>query len=196
MLSRITVAICESMAGVGGKKRLLSGGTGFLAISGITFVFLVFNIWRDYWMSHFSLVQLVLSGIEGEIFSCHQDNLWIGRLNDRNLGFRGEIRQVWFLIWKIYFLGGFQFSCALLLEIEDWILNCWVDFRDSEFDEFIKILRCINPAMCLVMHSAGGILVWLSCIMSRGDICCTQEHDGDDPFYIREFHILMRHYVY
>ena len=22
------------------------------------------------------------------------------------------------------FLGGFQFSCALLLEIEDWILNC------------------------------------------------------------------------
>ena len=58
-------------------------------------------------------------------------------------------------------------------------------------------LRCINPAMlCLVMHSAGGILVWLSCIMSRGDICCTQEHDGDDLFYIREFHILMRHYVY
>ena len=44
MLSRITVAICESMAGVGGKRRLLSGGTGFLAISGIIFVFLVFNI--------------------------------------------------------------------------------------------------------------------------------------------------------
>ena len=43
--------------------------------------------------------------------------------------------------------------------------------------------------LCLVMHSAGGILVWLSCIMSRGDICCTQEHDGDDPFHIREFHI-------
>ena len=41
MLSRITVAICEYMAGVGGKRRLLSGGTGFLAISGITFVFLV-----------------------------------------------------------------------------------------------------------------------------------------------------------
>ena len=48
MLSRITVAICESMAGVGGKRRLLSGGTGFLAISGIIFVFLVFNIWREY----------------------------------------------------------------------------------------------------------------------------------------------------
>ena len=28
--------------------------------------------------------------------------------------------------------------------------------------------------------------------MSRGDVCCTQEHDGDDPFYIREFHISMR----
>ena len=27
-------------------------------------------------------------------------------------------------------------------------------------------------------------------------VCCTQEHDGDDPFYIREFHISMRHYVY
>ena len=68
MLSRITVAICESMAGVGGKRRLSSGGTGFLAISGIIFVFLVFNIWREYWMSHFSLLQLVLSGVEGENF--------------------------------------------------------------------------------------------------------------------------------
>ena len=27
-------------------------------------------------------------------------------------------------------------------------------------------------------------------------VCCTQEHHGDDPFYIREFHIPMRHYVY
>ena len=27
-------------------------------------------------------------------------------------------------------------------------------------------------------------------------VCCTQEHDGDYPFYIREFHIPMRHYVY
>ena len=27
-------------------------------------------------------------------------------------------------------------------------------------------------------------------------ICCTQEHDGDDPFCIREFHISMRYYVY
>ena len=75
MLSHITVAICESMADMGGKRRLLSGGTGFLAISGIIFVFLAFNIWRDYVMSHFSLLQLVLSGIEGEIFTRHQDDL-------------------------------------------------------------------------------------------------------------------------
>ena len=160
MLSRITVAICESMAGVGGKRRLLSGGTGFLAISGIIFVFLVFNIWRDYVMSHFSLLQSVLSGIEGEIFTCHQDDLWIG-----NWGLDFELLS-WFLRFRIWY-------------------------------EFIKILRCINPAMlCLVMHSAGEILVWLSCRMSRGDICCTEEHDRDDPFYVREFHISMRHYVY
>ena len=191
-------------------------------------------------MSLFSLLQLVLSGTEGEIFTCHQDDLWTGRLNDRNLGFCGEILNRWqgwqreskyhlvcttFYSWvcvrkghdnereigelkvdlrslifnlEDIFFGGFQFSCALLLEIEDWILNCWVGFsRFWIWYEFIKILQCINPAMlCLVMHSAGGILVWLSCIMSRGDICCTQEHDGDDPFYIREFHISMRHYVY
>ena len=109
--------------GVGGKRRLLSGGTGFLAISGIIFVFLVFNIWREYWMSHFSLLQLVLSGIEGEIFSCHQGDLWIGRLNDRNLGFRGEIREVWFLIWKIYFWGVFSFHVHYYwkLRIGFWI---------------------------------------------------------------------------
>ena len=35
--SRITVAICVSMAGVGGNRRLLSEGTGFLAISDILF---------------------------------------------------------------------------------------------------------------------------------------------------------------
>ena len=65
MLSRITDAICESMAGVGGKRRLLSGGTGFLAISGIISVFLVFNIWRDYVMSHFSLLHLVCLELRG-----------------------------------------------------------------------------------------------------------------------------------
>ena len=31
---------------------------------------------------------------------------------------------------------------------------------------------------------------------NRRYVCCTQEHDGDDAFYIREFHILMRHCVY
>ena len=35
------------------------------------------------------------------------------------------------------------------------------------------------------------------CLCTREKyVCCTQEHDGDDPFYIREFHISMRHYVY
>ena len=37
-----TVAICVSMAGVGGKRRLLSGGTELLAISGIVLLALVF----------------------------------------------------------------------------------------------------------------------------------------------------------
>ena len=142
-------------------------------------------------MSHFSLLQLVLSGIEGEIFTCHQD-LWIGRLNDRNLGFRGEILNRWqgwqrerkyhlvctsfyswvcvkkgydngreigelkvdlrsliFYLEDFFFLGaGVQFSCALLLGIEDWILNCWVGFWDSEFDMSslrycdVSTLRC------------------------------------------------------
>ena len=44
MLSRFTVAICVSMAGVGGKRRRLSGGTGFLAIYGIVLLALVFII--------------------------------------------------------------------------------------------------------------------------------------------------------
>ena len=41
MLPRITVAICVSMAGAWGKRRLLSGGTGFLAISGIVLLVLI-----------------------------------------------------------------------------------------------------------------------------------------------------------
>ena len=48
MLSRITVAICVSMAGVGDKGRLLSGGTGFLAISSIKFLDLIIFDWHDY----------------------------------------------------------------------------------------------------------------------------------------------------
>ena len=44
MLSRIAVAICVSMAGVGYKERLLSGGTGFLGISSIKFLDLMFTL--------------------------------------------------------------------------------------------------------------------------------------------------------
>ena len=42
MPSRITVAVCVPMAGVGGSGRPLPGGTVFLAISGILFFALVF----------------------------------------------------------------------------------------------------------------------------------------------------------
>ena len=42
MLSRITVAVCVPMAGVGGSGRPLPAGTEFLAISGILFFALVF----------------------------------------------------------------------------------------------------------------------------------------------------------
>ena len=71
MLSRITVAICESMAGVGSKRRLLSGGTEFLAISGIIYVYICFH---GYFFGvttycHFPWLQLFLPGIEGEVFT-------------------------------------------------------------------------------------------------------------------------------
>ena len=42
MPSRITVAVCVPMAGVGGTGRHLSGGTEFLAISGILVFAVVF----------------------------------------------------------------------------------------------------------------------------------------------------------
>ena len=35
-----------------------------------------------------------------------------------------DTRSLIFNLEDIYFGGGFQFSCALLLESEDWILNC------------------------------------------------------------------------
>ena len=56
--------------------------------------------------------------------------------------------------------------------------------------------RYIDPAKsCSVMlRSWGDIEVW-SCIMSRGDIGCAQEHDVDVSSNIREFHILMWDYV-
>ena len=57
------------------------------------------------------------------------------------------------------------------------------------------ISRYINPALsCLAIHREGGAIVW-SYIMSRGNVDCTQEYDGDDPFYVREFHMSMRHYM-
>ena len=40
--SRITVAVCVPMAGIGGSGRPLPGGTVFLAISGILFFALGF----------------------------------------------------------------------------------------------------------------------------------------------------------
>ena len=45
---------------------------------------------------------------------------------------------------------------------------------------------------CLVMHKARGISVCSPCIMRRGDVGCPHEHDGYDPSYIREFHMLVR----
>ena len=42
MSSRITVAVCVPIAGVGSSGRPLPGGTMFLAISGILFFALVF----------------------------------------------------------------------------------------------------------------------------------------------------------
>ena len=42
MPSRITVAVCVPMAGIGGSGRPFLGGTVFLAISGILFFALVF----------------------------------------------------------------------------------------------------------------------------------------------------------
>ena len=45
MPSRITVAVCVPMAGVGGTERPLPEGTMFLAISGIL-VFVLVSYWR------------------------------------------------------------------------------------------------------------------------------------------------------
>ena len=50
--SRITVAVCVPMAGVGGTGRPLPGGTRFLAISGII-VFALVSPWRRGYCSHF-----------------------------------------------------------------------------------------------------------------------------------------------
>ena len=157
MLSRITVAICESMQGVGGKRRLLSGGTGFLAISGIIFAFLVFNIWRDYWMyvAFFIVAAGYVWNWGGDFFlSSGWFMNWKVERQESGVSWR-DTRSLIFNLEDIFFGGGFQFSCALLLEIEDWILNCWVDFRDSEFDMSslrycdVSTLRCC-ASLCTV----------------------------------------------
>ena len=52
MPSRITVAFCVPMAGVGGTGRPLPEGTRFLAISGIL-VFALVSSWRRGYCGHF-----------------------------------------------------------------------------------------------------------------------------------------------
>ena len=52
MSSRITVAVCVPMAGVGGTGRPLPGGTRFLAISGIL-VFALVSSWKRGYFGHF-----------------------------------------------------------------------------------------------------------------------------------------------
>ena len=50
--SRITVAVCVPMAGVGGTRRPLPEGMRFLAISGIL-VFALVSSWRRGYYGHF-----------------------------------------------------------------------------------------------------------------------------------------------
>ena len=78
MPSRITVAICVSMAGVGGKSRLFSGGTEFLVISGIIYLYICFEVLFlflrcDYVMSCFPWLHLFLPGIKGEDLTHRRD---------------------------------------------------------------------------------------------------------------------------
>ena len=72
MLSRFTVAICVSVAGVEDKRRLLSGGTGFLAISGNVIFRLGFYLvlfWRGPCDLIYNCDRLVVSGGIEEIFT-------------------------------------------------------------------------------------------------------------------------------
>ena len=50
-----------------------------------------------------------------------------------------------------------------------------------------------NAMSCFVTHSAGGISVYSPCGMRTGGAGCPHEHGGYDPFYIKDFHELMRH---
>ena len=59
--------------------------------------------------------------------------------------------------------------------------------------EYVLCVAWCGGASCVVR---GGPFSCASSLAKLWPVCCTQEHDGDDPFYIREFHISMRHYVY
>ena len=73
MLSRITVAIRESMAEVGDERRLLSGGTGFLAISGI--VSFSEYIFRCVYVLSYLLWLCCCLRVEGEVFILRRGGL-------------------------------------------------------------------------------------------------------------------------
>ena len=57
-------------------------------------------------------------------------------------------------------------------------------------------MYCINNVILSIAHATDANVNVYIFIDIFVNVCCTQEHDGDDTFYIREFHIPMRHYVY
>ena len=186
MLPRITVAICEPMAGVGGKRRLLSGGTGFLAISGIVYILFYF-FWV--WLRIFHGCNCFCLGLREKFFTRRQDEFpsWYWCVFD----FRMWTPDL-FVVLKVWF-AEFDFRFGDLMSFPVFMCDSGLGFR--VWQELIMMSRYINPALwCLAMPRAGGTLVW-SYMMSRGNVDCTQEYDGDDPFYIWEFHISMRHYM-
>lgn len=105
-----TFAICEAMAGVGDKMRRLSGGTGFLAISSIIFSRLSFNCFAATTTVVFSVIAIVLYGIEGEVFARRRDEFP-----------RAIIVVDWFRSW----------SCALAISDRRCYVKrqggCWFD---------------------------------------------------------------------
>lgn len=81
----------------------------------------------------------------------------------------------------------FQFSVSFL--VFEFTLHSMIRVHSE--------LRYIHHALlCLVMHREGGRVFLWSFILSRGDVDCATEYDGDDPCYSKVFnHISMRHYV-
>ena len=67
MLSHSTVTIWECLTGVGGKRVLYPGGTGFLAISSIVCFALVLSFCCGY--CNLVSIAVVLCGIEWEVFT-------------------------------------------------------------------------------------------------------------------------------